>query len=59
MKDTGFVQYARDTLPRRTFIVMCVTVAQQNTGPHTGTVLSVTDASNPARSIVRSVGLVN
>lgn len=25
----GFVQYARDTLPRRTFTVMCVTVAQQ------------------------------
>lgn len=25
----GFVQYARDTLPRRTFTVMCVIVAQQ------------------------------
>lgn len=25
----GFVQYARGTLPRRTFTVMCVTVAQQ------------------------------
>lgn len=28
-------------------------------GPHTDTVLSVTDASNPARSTVRSVRLVN
>lgn len=28
-------------------------------GPHTDTVLSVTGASNPARSTVRSVGLVN
>lgn len=28
-------------------------------GPHTDTVLSVTGASNPARSTVRSVGLVS